>query len=259
MSWIAVLLLGVAVTDLVRSVWLVAIVPEAAGAALAVCAGLAGDLTRPGDLVALVGIAAVVVAWGQTAWLATDARPPTLPAWAPLAVLGAALMVLLLCSVWAKPVSGAFAHWLSRAEVPVLSGMHPSGAMLTVAVFLLQLSSGNVIVRLVLLATGTTNPTLAAGDQPSEQLRGGRLLGPMERVFIVGLGLAGHVTAASIVIAAKGLLRFPELQAKREVTVPADGAKLTPTNIDKVTEYFLVGSFLSWLIALGSLVLLSGR
>jgi hypothetical protein len=68
----------------------------------------------------------------------------------------------------------------------------------------------------------------------------------MERVFIVGLGLAGNLIAASIVIAAKGLLRFPELQSKGE-----------QVRIHRLTEYFLVGSFVSWLVALSSLVLLS--
>ena len=64
--------------------------------------------------------------------------------------------------------------------------------------------------------------------------------------FIVGLGLAGYLTAASIVIAAKGLLRFPELQSKREQVW-----------IHRLTEYFLVGSFVSWLMALASLALLA--
>jgi len=251
MSWIALLLLGVAVTDLVRSIRPVTIVPEMVGAAVAVFAGLACDLTRFGDLLALLGIVAAVVAWGQTVWRATEAERPTLPGWTPLLVLGGAVVVLFLCSVWAQPAAGIFGAWLDRAQVPVLSGMGATDALLVVAVLLVQLSTGNTFVRLVLLATGTTDPTLVADDQPSEQLRGGRLLGPMERVFILGLGLAGHVTAASIVIAAKGLLRFPELQAKRD--------QLRPSNIDKVTEYFLVGSFLSWLVALGSLVLLSGR
>lgn len=259
MSWIALLLLGVAVTDLVRSARAVSIVPEAIGAAVVVFAGLACDLTRPGDLVALIAIAAAVVAWGQTVWRATESTPQTLPAWVPLAVLGATLVVLLFCSVWAQPVAGVFSTWLSRAEVPVLSGMDPNDALLAAAVFLLQLSSGNTIVRLVLLATRTVNPRAAGDTQPSDQLKGGRLLGPMERVLIVGLGIAGHVTAASIVIAAKGLLRFPELQAKRDRTVPTGVHDVTPTNIDKVTEYLLVGSFLSWMVALGSLVLLSGR
>ena len=71
-----------------------------------------------------------------------------------------------------------------------------------------------------------------------------RMLGPMERVFIVALGLAGHVTAASIVVAAKGLLRFPELSSKKD-----------QERIHQLTEYFLVGSFVSWLFALTCLAL----
>ena len=81
--------------------------------------------------------------------------------------------------------------------------------------------------------------------QPSDQLRGGRLLGPMERVLILGLGLAGQLTAAGLVIAAKGLIRFPELQSTRNETTTVEAV-----GIDEVTEYFLVGSFVSWLVAL---------
>ena len=78
--------------------------------------------------------------------------------------------------------------------------------------------------------------------QPSDQLRGGRLLGPMERLLILGLGLSGQLTAAGLVIAAKGLIRFPELQSKRDERTTVEGV-----GIDEVTEYFLVGSFVSWL------------
>ena len=45
----------------------------------------------------------------------------------------------------------------------------------------------------------------------------------MERVFIVGLGLAGQLTAASIVVAAKGLLRWPELQSKARASSGSTG------------------------------------
>ena len=51
-------------------------------------------------------------------------------------------------------------------------------------------------------------------------------------------------------IAAKGLIRFPELQAKRDESSTVDAV-----GIDEVTEYFLVGSFVSWLVALASLAL----
>ena len=52
-------------------------------------------------------------------------------------------------------------------------------------------------------------------------------------------------------LAAKGLLRWPELQAARDEHAGGPG-------IHQVTEYFLVGSFVSWMVALGSLVLLGG-
>ena len=86
----------------------------------------------------------------------------------------------------------------------------------------------------------------------------------MERLVILGLGLAGEFGAAGIVIAAKGLLRFPEIQAAARGNGNANGNPTSgptgsypggPAGIDDVTEYFLVGSFVSWLIALGSLAM----
>ena len=89
-------------------------------------------------------------------------------------------------------------------------------------------------MRLVLAATDTDNPRAAEPVRSRERLKGGRLLGPMERVFIVGLGLAGQLTAASDRGRGEGLLRFPELQAARD--------EEHGPGIHVVTEYFLVGS-----------------
>ena len=235
MSWIALLLVGVAVADLAHSVRRVPIVPEASGAATAVALGLLAGLTDPADLVALVVIAAVVVAWGQTVTGAFGRRRWS--AWLPLVLLATALAVGVLTSGLAGSVAGPFADWLGDSEVPALQGLDPGRALLLCGLFLIQLSTGNVLVRLVLQATRTTNP-----GRQTQELKGGRLLGPMERVLIFGLGLAGQLTAASIVIAAKGLLRWPELQSD-------DGQR----HIHRLTEYFLVGSFVSWTVALGSL------
>jgi len=71
----------------------------------------------------------------------------------------------------------------------------------------------------------------------------------MERLFIVGLGLGGQLTAAAVVVAAKGLLRFPELQRGVAGETPSLNG---PSD---VTEYFLIGSFASSLVALGGLAL----
>ena len=244
MTWIAVLLIGVAVADLAHSIRPVKVVNECIGAAAAVWVGLLAGLTDLGDILALAVIALVVVLWGRSVTRGLGRGP----AWLPLLVLGAALAVGVLVSGASGTAGGLLGEWLDGVQVPLLQGLGAERVLVLMAVFLVQLSTGNVVVRLVLAATGTVNPALhgAAGD-PEQQLKGGRLLGPMERVFIVGLGLAGNLIAASIVIAAKGLLRFPELQSK-----------LDQHRIHQLTEYFLVGSFVSWLVALSSLLLLVG-
>lgn len=121
-----------------------------------------------------------------------------------------------------------------------LTGWPLEQVVLVLGVSVVQLATANVTVRLVLDAVGVPAST------NEKTLKGGRLLGPMERLFVVALGLAGHLTAASIVVAAKGLLRFPELQADSRSAAARQG----PSD---VTEYFLIGSFASWLFALAGI------
>ena len=123
----------------------------------------------------------------------------------------------------------------------------PTKALLVAGLVLVQLSTGNLVVRLVLRSIGALRP---AGTEPAQEIRGGRLLGPLERVLILGLGLAGQVTAASLVIAAKGLIRFPELQSSSRSDEDEQAAP--DMRIHALTQYFLVGSFVSWLVALAS-------
>ena len=243
MSWLAVLLIGLALTDLTHSVRPVRILPECVGAVGAIVVGLCAGLTEPRDIVALVLIAVAVVTWGQTV---TSGFAGRLPASVPLAVLAVSVGLTLAFAGQAGVADGLLGDWLRTTPVPVLAGLDADRALLLAGAFAVQLSTGNVVVRLVLAATDTVNPARHGQvDDPEMQLKGGRLLGPMERVFILGLALAGQVTAASIVVAAKGLLRFPELSSKRD-----------QERIHLLTEYFLVGSFVSWLVALSSLVLL---
>jgi hypothetical protein len=102
----------------------------------------------------------------------------------------------------------------------------------------------------VLGSVGAVKPE--GQPQPSDRLKGGRLLGPMERSLILGLGLAGQLAAATAVVAAKSIIRFPEINAE---TRRKNGGDDLGIGIDDVTEYFLVGSFASWIIALGGLAL----
>ena len=66
----------------------------------------------------------------------------------------------------------------------------PTKALLVAGLVLVQLSTGNLVVRLVLRSIGALRPP---GTEPSEEIRGGRLLGPLERVLILGLLSLIHI------------------------------------------------------------------
>ncbi|ROR90385.1 hypothetical protein [Nocardioides aurantiacus] len=241
MSWIALLLVGLGVTDLVRSCRPLGGLEGCVGGSSAVLLGLLAGLTSATDVVALLALAVASVAWGLTVHrhLRGGSAVP------PLGVAVAAVVVALLLSGTAGEGGGAVGSWVDGSGFPGVRHLSVERVLLLVGVLLAQLSTGNVVVRLVLAVTGTVEPSVHdTVDDPEQQLKGGRLLGPMERLFIVGLGLAGELTAASIVIAAKGLLRWPELQSR-----------VDQVRIHRLTEYFLVGSFVSWLFALSCLAL----
>ncbi|HEV6955436.1 MAG TPA: hypothetical protein VKY86_19510 [Promicromonospora sp.] len=155
--------------------------------------------------------------------------------------------------------------WPDWAPGP-LTTFSPSQVILVIGIALAQVTTANVLVRHILDAVNV--PTKAGADR----LRSGRVLGPMERLFILGLGLAGNLTAAAVVVGAKGLLRFPELAASEssarttspiilqsatgggsEETAGSTVAEPPHQGPNPVTEYFLIGSFASWLIALAGL------
>ena len=66
MSWLGILLIGFAVTDLTHSVRRTRYLPECVGALVALCVGLLAGLTSGRDVAALLVIAAVVLVWGLT-------------------------------------------------------------------------------------------------------------------------------------------------------------------------------------------------
>lgn len=258
MSVLAALLVAVGAADLGRSLLdqsgagraLSRGVATALGVAvLLVVAALGGLLTGPGPW--LVAVAALTVgAWVISSDIAASAPRGHVLA---LLTLGLGTVAQLALSGWAPEAGGALGRWLDWAHLPW--SPDPERALLISGLALVQLSTGNLLVRLVLISTDAmaaapARPAparpAAGTEQPSSELKGGRLLGPLERLAILGLGLSGQATAAGLVVAAKALIRWPELSAH---------SRTGYAHIDKVTEYFLVGSFVSWLVALGALVL----
>lgn len=181
-----------------------------------------------------------LVGWLVCSSAALDSGSERRPRWRALAfaaLLGPSLLLALFGG--AVPMAPSLPGLVDDS---ILGRIGSEAGLLLAGVVLFQLSTANIAVRLLLDAVGV--PALSN----EKQLKGGRVLGPMERLFIIGLGLAGSLGAAAVVVAAKGLLRYPELQRKQ-----AEG----PTDI---SEYFLIGSFASWLLALAGLgVLALGR
>ena len=243
MSWLGILLIGFAVTDLVHSVRKVKLLPQMIGALVVLVLGVLAGLTSGRDVVALLAVAVVVLVWGYAVTWGFG-HPAQSAAWLPLGVFLVALAVAVGCSGLAPEAAGPLGRWLDSMSLPAAEGLSADRFLLVLGAFGIQMATGNVLVRLVLKSTGTINPR-KDGGMPPTQLKGGRLLGPLERVFILALALGGQVTAASVVVAAKGLLRFPELSSRHE-----------QQTVHEMTEYFLLGSFVSWLVALGSYVLL---
>ena len=207
-----------------------------------VVAGFAalGALWQPGDIALMLWAATISVTWVS---LGAQADRTGEHRGRALTVFAAGVAAPLLLAGWASPVAGpaqAWLHWVGADHLD-------PGHVLTLVGVAVQLVTANRLVRLLLGSIGSLPAPGAGASSPSDRLKGGRLLGPMERLLIVGLGVSGELGAASLVVAAKSIIRFPELNAQRDIS---DGV-----GIDEVTEYFLVGSFASWLFALAGLTL----
>jgi hypothetical protein len=83
----------------------------------------------------------------------------------------------------------------------------------------------NVIVRIVLRLA-------RAGD--GQGTGAGRWIGALERLLIFVLVVMGEAGAAGLVVAAKSILRYPEITGEPPAIQP---------------EYVLVGSLTSWFLA----------
>lgn len=201
-------------------------------------------------------------------WCMPSERPAPLGFW-PAVLLG----VLSIGSVvWlgARADAGLIGSvWSVRSpfgEVPF------DLAFLTVGTGVFLLESANLVVRAaldgehtwrpaelrrtVVLDTADAQPAAseaaaahpvvagAQGDDavpardPRAGFKGGRLIGPLERILVMLLTLAAAYPILAAMLAAKGIVRFPEISRDGET-----GAR---------AEYFLVGSLVSWVIGLGA-------
>ena len=182
-------------------------------------------------------LAATILSVG---WLATttsreNAAAP-LRLWPALGVLLGTLAFAVLDTT--DPAAGSPAgiwhdtlapEWIREIPLPSI--------LVTIGVGLFLIESSNIVVRSA-LRPGTIRRRGIRGEAsvPLPDLRGGRLIGPLERLGLLTLTLSGMFTIVAALIAAKGIVRFPEISNDG-----ATGSK---------AEYFLVGSLFSWALSL---------
>lgn len=196
--------------------------------------------------------ALVIGAWSMTTVLSwqllrgTDTgRPPwrSVAALATLAVAAGASMVAI--SWRSGSAGGVLAVALSRSPIPSLARLSPDRALLVLGIAAALIETANAVVRLTLDATGV--------KLPRNRMRGGRIIGPIERLMVFGFALAGELTGAALIVSAKTLLRFPEVSSsneRRDDAAARDGNQREQPSLAEITEYFLIGSLTSWFLAL---------
>jgi len=219
------LLLAVGAVDLLRQMlparrWLAFAV--AAVALVIVSAGL--------DAV-IAGLLAVAVAAIWT-WVVPEQGPARAGLW-PVALLAlAATACVVIAPGRARPgILGEV--WATYRPTDAVS---VDVIVLVVGCVVFLLESGNAVVRIALRSEMSAGETPDADAAPT--LKGGRLIGPLERILVFVLTLAGAYTLIAAVLAAKGIVRFPEISRD------GDGG-------DRA-EYFLIGSLVSWVTALAA-------
>jgi hypothetical protein len=177
-----------------------------------------------------------IIGLGVSGWIALSDGRLGLPPAAALWWLAAGLGLAIVCGGAVRVEAGAAQRWYERLEIEPLDGVAFARCVAVAAVMVFLYASANVVVRLVLLGAGrrvlNTESTV----------KGGRILGPLERWFIFAMALGGQFGAIAAIVAAKGIVRFPEISTSQDKSNDA--------------EYVLVGSFVSWALAFAFVPLL---
>lgn len=150
----------------------------------------------------------------------------------PVLVLGAVVGAVLAFPRLTPEVPQDLANWYTDLPYWFIAATPPDRAALLVAYSVFLISSANRIVTAVLSLAG---PRVR---DSSQTIRGGRIIGPIERLFIFWMAIAGQVLALAVIVAAKGILRYPEI-SERDRSGKGETKGV-------LAEYVLIGSLASW-------------
>ena len=159
----------------------------------------------------------------------------------PLIRLACASLLLLavaLCVVASQPLGSRAAKMSAVVGVVVLLTVPANRVVADILAVARQSSQGS---GEVVAAGRRPSPESGKQDEPGSSMRGGRWIGPLERILILLLASVEAPAAIAAIVAAKGVIRFPEISQDKA------GQK---------AEEFLIGSFASWILAvLGAVVI----
>ncbi len=189
-------------------------------------------------MIAIVVLAAHGLGYGPGAgWLPAIvglwwASARTVPSWRVPGMIasGIAGLLALIASPGIDRDVPPLLDWFDSLAVASLSGVSLDEFALAVVTVVALIGPANAVVREVLDRVGRG---LLAEERT---LKGGRVIGPLERVLVFGFAVGGNFGGVAAILAAKGILRFPEISRDE-----GDGSR---------AEYVLVGSFVSWFLAL---------
>lgn len=174
-----------------------------------------------------IGVLGTVLVIGWQVVRLVGTRAP----WA-LSYLGSGFTIaVVFSSRWQVDGDSVWSRFWVDLQSSALSDIAPNDAALGLAAAVALTATSNSVVRLILALD-----EVDIDDGPEQEVKGGRVIGPIERLLLFGVVIAGSPTTAGLVVAAKSLLRFPELSEK--------------SRIHDTTEYVVIGSLASWALAL---------
>jgi hypothetical protein len=161
MSALAVLLVAVGIGDVCRRIVGIRWLPTVVALVVIAACVLLGALWHLGDVPLLVIAAVTSVGWlllcGRAERMGTNQA-------LPLAVFGAGVALLILLSGWGSDVGGLIGRWSTWAGLFGNHPVDPNRLLMIAGVVLVQLATGNQLVRLVLGSVGAAWPRRTAHD-----------------------------------------------------------------------------------------------
>ena len=143
---------------------------------------------------------------------------------------GLLLLAVGLCVVVSQPLGSRIAKMGAAVGIVVLLAVPANRVVADILAVARRSSRGSeTVVAGCQLSQGSGKQ-----GESGDSMRGGRWIGPLERILILLLASVEAPAAIAAIVAAKGVIRFPEISQDKA------GQK---------AEEFLIGSFASWILA----------